>query len=706
MNSLHFSDADITPGAHHKRRDGVAIIRLDNPPVNGLSHRVRRGVVDGLEKAQQDATVQSIVILGDGKIFCGGADIREFNTPAAVEAPALRDVIKRVEASTKPVIAALHGGAYGGGLELAMGCNYRVASASTQLALPEVKLGLLPGAGGTQRLPRLIGAKPALKMIVSGEPLDANRARQLGLIDEIIEGDFLSGALAFANRVASASIHPVASQRTIALADGEAIFSAARSDATRSRRGFRAPLECIASVEASLALPFDQGLAFERERFNSLLADGQSKALRHLFFAEREATKVPALPPGTAARPIERVAVVGAGTMGTGIAICFADAGIPVTLLESRSDALERGQRTLQSHYTASVAKGRLVQAQMERRLELITGSLDYDELRDVDLVIEAVFEDMSVKQEVFERLDAICKPGSILATNTSSLNIDEIAARTSRPQDVIGLHFFSPANLMRLLEIVRAAKTAPDVIATSIQLARRIGKIVALVGVCEGFVGNRMLTPYMREAGFLLEEGAAPHQVDRALYEFGMAMGPFAVSDLAGLDISWQVRKRLSAARPVHLRYSTVADRLFEMGRFGQKTGAGYYRYAPGSRTTLPDPEVDTLIERCARESGIRRRAISDSEIVERTIYALINEGARILDDGVAQRASDIDLIYVHGYGFPAWRGGPMFYADTLGLDKVHTRIRLFHEEHGEHWKPAPLLERLAGEGGRFNQN
>jgi 3-hydroxyacyl-CoA dehydrogenase len=696
----------MTPGTRYERLADVAVIRLENPPVNGLAHRVRQGIAAGLEKAHSEDAVRSIVLIGDGKLFSGGADIREFKTPAASDAPSLRDVIERVEASSKPVIAAVHGGAYGGGLELAMGCNYRVASASTQLALPEVKLGLLPGAGGTQRLPRLVGAKAALEMIVSGDPIDAIRARELGLIDGIIDGDFLAGAIAFAKRVASAPQHPVASRRTIAPMDGDAIFAAARSEAARTRRGFLAPLECIACVEAALSLPFDQGLVFERERFKILLNGAQSKALRHLFFAEREAAKVADLPPDTATRPIGGVGVVGAGTMGTGIAMSFANAGFAVTLLESRSDALQRASSAMRSSYAASVAKGKLDQARMERRLELIAGSLDYADLREADLVIEAVFEDMSVKHAVFERLDAICKPGAILATNTSRLNVDEIAARTSRPQDVIGLHFFSPANVMRLLEIVRAAKTAPDVIATSIQLARKLGKIAAVVGVCEGFVGNRMLTPYLREAGFLLEEGASPQQVDRALVEFGMAMGPFAVSDLAGLDIGWQARKRLAASRPKHLRYSTLADRLCEMGRFGQKTGAGYYRYAPGTRTPLPDPEVDSLIERCAGESGTRRRAIGDHEIVERTLFALINEGARILDEGIAQRASDIDLIYVHGYGFPAWRGGPIYYADALGLDKVLARVRQFREAHDEHWAPAPLLERLAAQGNRFNRD
>jgi 3-hydroxyacyl-CoA dehydrogenase len=679
---------------------GIAVIRLDNPPVNGLSQRVRSQVGRELDAALNDPAVSSIVIIGAGKMFSGGADIREFNTPAAAEKPTLRDLIATIEASPKSVIAAIHGSAFGGGLELALACKGRVASGDAKLALPEVKLGLLPGAGGTQRLPRLVGVKEALAMIVSGDPVGARKAKEIGLVDEIIEGDLLEGAKAFAKTTpakAGAQLGP-------GLRRDDALFEAARAEAARTKRNQVAPLECIACVEAATRLTLEEGLKFERERFEKLMAGEQSKALRHIFFAEREAAKVADLPPDTKTRRLERVAVIGAGTMGGGISMSFANADIPVTMVEMKEAALERGLATIRKNYAATVSKGKLTQLAMDTRLELIRGTLDLNEIGAADLVIEAVFEEMDVKKDVFRRLDAIAKHGAILATNTSRLDVDEIAAMTRRPQDVLGMHFFSPANVMRLLEVVRAEKTAPDVLATAMQAGRRLGKIPVLARVCEGFIGNRMLSPYLREANFLLEEGATPQQVDRALQEFGLAMGPFAVCDLAGLDIGWEARKRLAPARPKGVRYSCIPDRICEMGRFGQKTGRGYYRYEPGSRTPIPDPEIEALIVDCASEARIVRRQIGNEEIVDRTMLALVNEGARILEEGIAQRASDIDVIYVYGYGFPAWRGGPMFWADTRGLDKVLARIREFEKMNPDHWKPAPILERLGREGGRFN--
>jgi len=676
----------------------VMVIRLDNPPVNGMSRAVRTHVGAELDRAFKDASVSAIVITGAGKMFSGGADIKEFNTPAALEKPTLRDLIATIVSAPKPVIAAIHGSAFGGGLEISLACQYRVATPDAKLALPEVKLGLLPGAGGTQRLPRLVGVKEALDMIVSGNPIDAAHAKEIGLVDALIDGDLVEGARRFA-----ANLPPRKSIPAMAAAAPD-LFDAARKDASRTKRGQAAPLECIACVEASTRLPLEQGLKVEREGFEKLIMGEQSKALRHVFFAEREAAKVADLPPDTKPRKVERVAVIGAGTMGGGISMSFANADIPVTMVEMKEAALERGLGIIKKNYAASVSKGKLTQTAMDRRLGFIQATLDLNEIGTADLVIEAVFEEMEVKKEVFRKLDAIARHGAILATNTSRLDIDEIAAVTKRPRDVLGMHFFSPANVMKLLEVVRADETAPDVLATAMQIGRKIGKIPVLARVCEGFIGNRMLSPYLREANFLLEEGATPQQVDRALTNFGLAMGPFAVSDLAGLDIGWEGRKRLAATRPKGERYATIADRICEMGRFGQKTGRGYYKYEAGSRAPIPDPEVETLILESAAQNRIARRQVSDDEIVDRTMLALVNEGARILEEGIAQRASDIDVIYVYGYGFPAWRGGPMWWADSRGLDKVLARIREFEKAQGEFWKPAPLLVRLAGEGRRFN--
>ncbi len=696
----------MTATARLIREGEIGLIELDNPPVNALSHGLRAGLHASLAEALADPAVKAVVIMGAGRLFCGGADLREMNTPASTLEPSTHQVRLAMEASSKPVVAAIHGSALGGGLELALACHYRIASAGTRLGLPEVKRGLLPGGGGTQRLPRLVGVKTALAMIVEGEEIGTARALEMGLIDGVIEGELRAGALAFARTVAgTGGTHPVVSLRTAALDDAAAFFAAEKARIAKAKRGLEAPLACLACVEAATRLPFAEGIEFERAQFRVLVEGVQSKALRHIFFAEREAARIPGLPEDLPLRPIRKVGVLGAGTMGGGIAMSLANAGIPVVQLETAQSALEKGRATMTKNYAGTVAKGRLQQEEMDRRLALMTGTLSYDDLADCDLVIEAVFEEMAVKREVFAKLDAVCKPGAILATNTSRLNIDEIAAATRRPQDVIGLHFFSPANVMRLLEVVRGAKTADDVIATAMQFGRTIRKLAILVGNCEGFVGNRMLSPYSREAQFLLEEGASPQQVDQALVRFGMAMGTLAVSDLAGLDIGWAGRKRLAPTRPQHLRYSKVADRICEMGRFGQKTGAGWYRYEAGSRTPIPDPVIDALIAECAAEAGITRRTITDEEIIERTMYALVNEGARILEEGKALRASDIDLVYVNGYGFPAHRGGPMFYADTVGLDKVLARVQEFHRQHGELWAPAPLLEKLAREGKRFNR-
>ena len=686
------------------REGAVALIELDNPPVNALSHALRAGLFKCLDEALADANVQAIVLVGSGRMFCGGADMREFNTPDRAREPSSHQIRSRMEASSKPVIAAIHGSALGGGLEVALGCHYRVAAPGTQLGLPEVKRGLLPGGGGTQRLPRLVGVARALRMIVEGEQIDAAKAKEIGLIDAVIDGAFRPGAIAFAQAVlAKDGPYPVVSLQT-ATNDDPSLFTAETARIRKEKRGLDAPLECLACVEAATRLSFEDGLAFERDRFLVLLNGNQSKALRHVFFAEREAARIPGIADDLLLRNIRQVGVIGAGTMGGGIAMCLANVGIEVVQLETSQAALDKGRATMSKNYAGTVAKGRLSAAEMDKRLGLIAGTLDYAALQHCDLVIEAAFEDMEVKKVIFAKLDQVCKPGAILASNTSRLNIDEIASATHRPQDVIGLHFFSPANVMRLLEVVRGAKTADDVIATSMRLGKTLKKLAVLVGNCDGFVGNRMLSPYSREAQFLLEEGASPQQVDQTLYQFGMAMGPLSVSDLAGLDIGWAGRKRAAPTRPAHLRYSKVADRICELGRFGQKTGAGWYRYEAGSRTPVPDPQIEALIAECAASAGIARRAISSEEIIERTIYALVNEGAKILEAGFAQRASDIDLIYVNGYGFPAHRGGPLFYADTVGLDKVAAKVLQFHKAHGELWTPAPLLMRLAQEGKRFN--
>jgi len=689
----------------YERRGAVGVITVDNPPVNALSKAVRQGLVDALMQGLGDDAAKALVVIGAGRTFIAGADIREFGKP--LEPPDLNFVIAGLETAGKPTIAAIHGTALGGGLEVALGCHYRVALPTAQVGLPEVKLGILPGAGGTQRLPRLIGAKPALDMITTGDFVRAGKARELGVIDDVVEGDLLEGALRFAE---TAAARGTAGRRIreredkIADARGKPEFFAEYRAAVRKRaRGQESPLRCVDAVEAAVTLPFADGLKREREIFQELVTSTQSRALIHAFFGEREAMSIPDVPSDTPTRPIKSAAVIGAGTMGGGIAMNFANAGIPVTVVETSEEALERGLGIVRANYAATVAKGRLDQAAMDKRMGLIKGSLDLAAVKDADIVVEAVFEEMAIKKEVFAKLDKLAKPGAVLASNTSSLDVNAIAAETRRPQDVIGTHFFSPANVMRLIEIVRGAKTGKDVIATTMKLSKALAKVPVLVGVCDGFVGNRMIFQYIREAEFLLEEGALPWQVDKALTDWGLAMGPFAMGDMAGNDVGWRIRKQQASARPNDRRYSHLADRICEKGRFGQKAGAGWYHYEKGSRAPQPDPEIEALILAESKRLGIERQPISDEEIVKRTIYALVNEGAKILEEGIALRASDIDVIYLTGYGFPAWRGGPMFYADTVGLDKVHADVRRFHETLGYFWRPAPLLEKLAREGKRF---
>ena len=686
----------------------LGVITLDNPPVNALSvsKGVLQRILDAIKEGEHDPAVRGFLLLGSGRAFCGGADISEFGQPLPVGMATLPVLCNYMDTVTKPIVAAIHGFALGGGLELALAAHFRCALPGTQLGLPEVKLGILPGAGGTQRLPRVIGVERALDMMVSGDPIAAEKGLELGLVDEIVKGEIAPAGVQFANRVIreGREIRRTGSLSAKLEQPADTFFPAARARIAKEQPGYPAPLTIVDCVEAAVSLPLAKGLARERELFEKLRASPESKALRHLFFAERQVTKIPDVPEDTPTRPIKSAAVIGAGTMGGGIAMNFANAGIPVKVLEVAQEALDKGLGVVRKNYAATVAKGRLTQAVMDQRMGLLQGVLSYDELKDADIVIEAVFEDMAVKKQVFEKLDAVAKPGAILATNTSTLDVNEIAAVTRRPQDVVGLHFFSPANVMKLLEVVRGAKTAPDTLATSMKLARTIKKVGVVAGVCDGFIGNRMLHSYFREAGFLLEEGALPQQVDRVIESFGFAMGPFRVSDLAGLDVGWYVRKRQALTRPAHLRYSKVADQICEMGRFGQKTGAGWYRYEAGNRTPIPDPEIEALIVKAAAEAGIQRRQISDQEILERCIYALVNTGAKILEEGIALRAGDIDIVYIYGYGFPRFRGGPMFYADSVGLGQVYEAVKRFHAQHGPFWEPAPLLERLAREGKTFN--
>ncbi|MFN3791093.1 3-hydroxyacyl-CoA dehydrogenase NAD-binding domain-containing protein [Massilia sp.] len=683
----------------------VAVVSLNNPPVNGLGLETRSAAVAAIERAEADPAIEAIVLTGAGKAFSGGADIREFNSPKALTEPTLHSLIKVVENCSKPVVAAIHSVCMGGGLELALGCNYRVALPGAQIALPEVKLGLLPGAGGTQRLPRVLGLEMALDMVVTGTPVASEKLASTALFDQVFPAgtDLLPAAVAFAEKIADLRPLPKVRERQVDHPHPEAFLQAAREKVKAMAGPFPAPLACVETVAASVGKPFEEGLTFERECFLQLMQTPESKALRHAFMAERAASKVPDVPADTPVRTIARAAVVGAGTMGGGIAMNFANAGIPVTILETSREALDKGLATIRKNYENTVRKGKLTQEKCEQRIGLIEGTLSYADIAAADIVIEAVFEDMGVKEAVFRQLDAHMKPGAILASNTSTLDLDRIAASTSRPQDVIGLHFFSPANVMKLLEIVRGKQTGKDVLATCLALSKKIRKLGVVSGVCDGFIGNRMLEQYLRQAYFLLEEGALPEQVDGAIERFGFAMGPFRMSDLAGNDVGWYIRKRRAVESP-QLVYSKTADLLCEQGRFGQKTGAGWYDYRAGERKAHPSQAVNDLIVQQSRELGVERRDIADSEIVERLVYALVNEGAKILEEGIALRASDIDMVYLSGYGFPLHRGGPMFYADSVGLPQVLEAIRKYAGgRHGEAWTPAPLLERLAAEGKGF---
>ena len=686
-------------------QDGsVRILSIDNPPVNGLSAAVRTSLAEELAKALDDERVEALVLAGKGKLFCAGADIREFGKEPPPGAPHLPDVIDSFEASDKPVVAAVRGVAAGGGLEIALGCHARVATSDARLGLPEVTLGIIPGAGGTQRLPRLIGASSALDIIVAGKLVPAAEAEKLGFVDEIVDDGVVEAATEYARALVSGKKSMRRASQGSAVAD-DSVFEEVKKTVAKKARGFKAPYAAIEAVRAAVELPFDKGLAREREIFAELVDSDQARAQRHVFFAEREVQKIPDVPKDTPTMNIQRAGVVGCGTMGGGIAMAFANAGIPVSVLETEDTALERGLERIRGIYASSVKKGRISKEVMETRVSRIQGSLEASELRDADLVVEAVFEEMDVKKDIFRRLDEICNEDAILATNTSTLDVNEIAAATKRPEQVMGTHFFSPAHIMKLMENVRGERTSKQTVATIMKLSKRLGKVGVLVGVCDGFVGNRMLYAYRRQADFLLEEGALPQQVDKALFDFGLPMGPFAMADLAGLDIGWAIRKRQAPTRSKELRYSPIADRICAMGRFGQKTGAGWYRYEKGSRTPIPDPEIEALVVSVSKELGFERREISSEEIVERCMYPLINEGAKILEEGIALRPGDIDIVWIYGYGFPRYRGGPMFYADTVGVDEVYDAMARLYTEQGEWVRPAPLLEKLAKEGGTFEE-
>jgi 3-hydroxyacyl-CoA dehydrogenase len=691
--------AKITQSVDLSTRGRVAVLTVDNPPVNALSRHVRKGLHDGIKQATADGAVQAIVIACAGRTFIAGADITEFGKPPAE--PSLHSVLDLIEGSPKPVVAAIHGTALGGGLEVTLACHYRVGVKAARFGLPEVKLGILPGAGGTQRLPRVVGVEKGLSMMVSGDPIGADEALKAGLIDEIVDGDLTAAGVAFAEKVLDER-RPLRKIRDLddklaAVRSKPEVFANFRKSIARQTRGFRAPENIVRAVEAAVSLPFDQGLKRERELFSELLSSPESKAQRYFFFAEREAAKIPDVPADTPPRDVKKAAVIGAGTMGGGIAMNFANAGIPVTVIEMAQEALDRGLGIVRKNYEATAARGRLTAADVEKRMGLITGTTDFKAAADADMVVEAVFEEMPVKKEVFAKLDAICKADAVLATNTSTLDVDEIASATKRPESVIGTHFFSPANVMRLLENVRGQKSSKTTIATAMTIGRRIGKVPVLVGVCYGFVGNRMLHQRGLQAEKLILEGAAPHQVDRVLTDFGFPMGPFAMSDLAGLDVGWRIRKGRGAKAP-------VADRICELGRFGQKTGAGYFKYEKGDRTPVPDLEVEKIIVDVATSMGITRRAITDEEILQRLLYPMVNEGAKILDEKIAIRASDIDVIWVYGYGWPVYRGGPMFWADSIGLRALRDRLLEFKQQSGDaFWTPAPLLDRLATEGKGF---
>ena len=701
--------------AEYKVHASVAVITLNNPPVNGLGLSTRRAILEGLNQANADAAVQAIVITGAGKAFSGGADIKEFGKEAALQEPNLHTVIAQVEQSAKPVVAAIHSVCMGGGLELALGCHYRIAAPGTTVALPEVKLGLLPGAGGTQRLPRAIGVEPALNMIVSGEAVKSELLAQIPgqkLFDKLSASaeSLAQEALTLAQTVGERHADgnealPLVRDLKCKHPKGDAYFGFVRNMVKGMSKNYPAPLKCVDAVEAATKRKFQDGLAYERELFINLMWTPESRALRHLFMAERATTKIADIPADTPTRAIHKVGVIGAGTMGGGISMNFLNAGIPVTILETKQEALDRGVATIRKNYEAQVKKGKLTEDKYAQRMALLSTTLAYDDLKDCDLIIEAVFEELGVKETVFKQLDAVAKPGAILASNTSTLDVDKIAAFTQRPQDVVGMHFFSPANVMKLLEVVRGKATAKDVMATVMQIAKKIKKTAVVSGVCDGFIGNRMIEQYSRQAGFLLDEGASPEQVDKAVEKFGFAMGPFRMGDLAGNDIGWAIRKRRAIEKP-GMKYSASADRLCELGRFGQKTGKGWYDYAPGKRDAIPSQEVLDMIDAHRKAMGITPRQISDEEIVQRLVFSLVNEGAQILEDGIASKSGDIDMVYLTGYGFPIYRGGPMHYASELGLINVVQAMNRFAQnphDDAQFWKPAPLLARLAAEGKSF---
>ncbi len=694
--------------AAYEVRDGVAVITMNNPPVNGLGYETRVGLAQGIERAQADAAVKAIVITGAGKAFSGGADIKEFSSPKSGMEPNLLTLIKQLEQCSKPVVAAVHSVAMGGGLELALGCHYRVAAPGTAVALPEVKIGLIPGAGGTQRLPRVLGVETALNMIATGEPVKSELLAQMPgqkLFDRMADGDVVAAAVAMAREVADVRPLPLVRHLPVKHPNPDAYMQFARNMVKGMSKNFPAPPACVEAVALSLKYKFDEAMAKELEIFQSLMPTPEGKALRHAFFGERAASKIPDVPDSTPLRAIKTVGVIGAGTMGGGIAMNFLNAGVPVTLLEMKQEALDRGVGVVRKNYESQVKRGKLVADKYEQRMALLTTTLDYAALKDADLIIEAVFEEMGVKEGVFKQLDAVAKPGAILASNTSTLDVNRIASFTQRPQDVVGLHFFSPANVMKLLEVVRGEHTAKDVLATVMGVAKKIKKTAVVSGVCDGFIGNRMIEQYSRQAGFLLDEGCTPSQVDKAVEKFGFAMGPFRMGDLAGNDIGWAIRKRRASER-ANLRYSKTADLLCEKGRYGQKTGAGWYDYLPGKRDAIPNQEVEQMVADYRASIGLVARKIGDEEIVQRLVYALVNEAAHILEEGIANKASDIDMVYLTGYGFPLHRGGPLCYADSVGLYNVVQSMKRFaanpHDD-ASFWQPAPLLARLAAEGKRF---
>ena len=687
-----------------EKRGPIGVITVDNPPVNALSVGVPQGIMDGVKAGETDSGITAVVLRGAGRGFIAGADINEFLSPPPPGSASLDDVITCFENSTKPIVAAIHGNALGGGLETALACHYRCGTGEAVYGFPEVLIGIIPGGHGTQRLPRICGVEKALPLMVSGEFVPAKTALALGIIDEIVDGDLLDGAIAFAKRIVAEG-HPlrkIRDETTSVPTDG--FYENFEKSIAKRARGHLAPYKIIKAAKAAVELPFEDGVELERKLFRECLESDQSKGLMNLFFGERTCTKIPDVPRDTPTQNIASAAVLGAGTMGGGITMNFVNVAIPVTILEMSQEALDRGLEIIRANYANTVKKGRLSQDKMDKRMSLITPTLSYDDIANADIVVEAVFEEMDIKKEVFRKLDDIMKPDAILATNTSTLDVDEIAAVTERPEMVIGTHFFSPANVMRLLEVVRGAHTKKEVIATVMQLGKTIKKVPVLVGVCDGFVGNRMLARYSKQAYQMVLEGALPQDVDKAVFDFGLAMGPFAMGDLAGLDVGWRIRKRRATENAAIKDDAGIDDQICEMGRFGQKTNAGWYKYEPGSRVPIPDPEIEQLITRYCEERQIQRRPIDEQEIIERCIYALVNEGAKILEEGMALRASDIDVIYANGYGFPRYRAGPMLYADMVGLGKVYKAVCGYHKQYGEIWEPAPLLKRLAEQGATFN--